>query len=98
MGPREAYADLATDQPHIPAPAPQLPARPVPASSRTSGWSRPVSATVAPRLLARALVAAALSLLVVHLVRDSHPARPWYGPGDLVRLTARGDLAPPPGR
>ena len=50
-------------------------------------------------LLARALAAAVLSLLVVHLL-PGQPSGPAIVTGLVIWfvLTARGDLAPPPGR
>ena len=99
-GRSEAYADLTTDEPYIPAPAPALPARPgtgiiravllIPARIR---HGRPF------RLLARAIAAAVLSLLVLHLV-PGQPSGPAVVTGLITwfMLTARGDLAPPPGR
>ena len=99
-GRSEAYADLATGQPYIPAPAAQLPRAPgvgivraallLPARIR---HGRPL------RLLARAIVAAVLSLLVLRLV-PGQPSGPAVVTGLITWfvLTARGDLAPPPGR
>jgi len=99
-GRSEAYADLATDQPNVPAPAAQLPRAPgtgivraallLPARIR---HGRPL------RLLARAVVAALLSLLVLRLV-PGQPSGPAVVTGLVTWfvLTARGDLAPPPGR
>ena len=99
-GRSEAYADLTADEPYVPAPAPALPARPgtgiirivrlVPARIR---HGRPV------RLLLRAIVAAVLSLLVLRLV-PGQPSGPAVVTGLITWfvLTARGDLAPPPGR
>ena len=99
-GRSEAYADLATDQPRIPVPAGQLPRAPgagilraallIPARIR---HGRPL------RLLARAIIAAVLSLLVLHLV-PGQPSGPAVVTGLITWfvLTARGDLAPPPGR
>ena len=99
-GRSEAYADLTADEPYVPAPAPALPARPgtgiirtvrlIPARIR---HGRPV------RLLLRAVIAALLSLLVLHLV-PGQPSGPAVVTGLITWfvLTARGDLAPPPGR
>ena len=99
-GRSEACADLATDQPYVPAPAAQLPRAPgvsilravllLPARIR---HGRPL------RLLLRAIVAALLSLLVLHLV-PGQPSGPAVVTGLITwfMLTARGDLAPPPGR
>ena len=99
-GRSEAYADLATGEPYVPAPAAQLP--------RTPGGGIVRAALLLParirhgrplRLLARAIAAAALSLLVVHLV-PGEPSGPAMVTGLITWfvLTARGDLAPPPGR
>ena len=51
------------------------------------------------RLLPRAIIAAVLSLLVLHLV-PGQPSGPAVVTGLITWfvLTARGDLAPPPGR
>ena len=99
-GRSEAYADLATGQPYIPAPAAPLPRAPgagilravllIPARIR---HGRPL------RLLARAIVAAVLSLLVLHLV-PGQPSGPAVVTGLITWfvLTGAGDLAPPPGR
>jgi hypothetical protein len=99
-GRSEAYADLTTTPGYPSAPAAQLPAPPgiglwravllVPARIR---HGRPL------RLLLRALTAAVLSLLVLHLV-PGQPAGPAVVTGLITWfvLTARGDLAPPPGR
>ena len=98
-GRSEAYADLATDQPYIPAPAtpPVSPGgRPGAAAAAGPG---PRPARPALGLLARALAAALLSLLVIDLL----PGQP-SGPAVVTGLvtwflfTGRGDLAPPPGR
>ena len=84
----------------MPAPAPALPARPVPASSARC---RLVPARIRHgrplRLLLRAIIAAVLSLLVLHLV-PGQPSGPAVVTGLITWfvLTARGDLAPPPGR
>ena len=99
-GRSEAYADLTTTPGYAPAPAAQLPAAPgiglwhavllVPARIR---HGRPV------RLLIRAIVAAVLCLVVLHLV-PGQPSGPAVVTGLITWfvLTARGDLAPPPGR
>jgi hypothetical protein len=99
-GRSEACADLATDQPYVPVPAAQLPRAPglgmlraallIPARIR---HGRPL------RLLARAIAAAVLSLVVLHLV-PGQPSGPAVVTGLITwfMLTARGDLAPPPGR
>ncbi len=97
-GRSEAYADLAAEQPYVPAPAtPVSPgvelvraARLVPARIRQG---RPW------HLLARALTAALLSLLVIDLL-PGQPAGPAVVTGLVIWFvfTGRGDLAPPPGR
>ena len=98
-GRSEAYADLAADQPYVPAPA-TLPVSPaaglvraarlVPARIR---YGRP------GHLLARALAAAVVSLLVVGLL-PGQPSGPAVVTGLVIWFifTGRGDLAPPPGR
>ena len=99
-GRSEAYADLATGQPYIPAPAAPLP--------RAPGIGIVRAALLIParimhgrplRLLARAVVAVVLSLLVLHQVPGqlSGPAV-VTGLVTWLVLTGRGDLAPPPGR
>ena len=99
-GRSEAYADLATDQPYVPAPAGQLP--------RAPGIGIVRAALLLParimhgrplRLLARAVAAAVLSLLVLHQV-PGQPSGPAVVTGLVtwLVLTGRGDLAPPPGR
>jgi len=99
-GRSEAYADLTAEQPHVPAPAPATPVTPgagiirmvrlVPARIR---HGRPL------RLLLRAIIAALLSLLVLSVV-PGQPSGPAVVTGLITWfvLTARGDLAPPPGR
>jgi hypothetical protein len=99
-GRSEAYADLAITDPHVPAPAmapPRWPGqnmgpglRQIPARIR---HGRPL------RLLARALAAALLSLLVLALI-PGRAAGPAIVTGLTIWfvLTARADLAPPPGR
>jgi hypothetical protein len=99
-GRSEAYADLATTDPHVPAPA-TPPAR-WPGQNLGPGLlllparirhGRPV------RLLLRAVTAALLSLLALALI----PGQP-SGPAIVTGLvtwfvfSARLDLAPPPGR
>jgi hypothetical protein len=99
-GRSEAYADLVVTEPHVPAPGPR-PAR-WPGGSLGPGLllvparirhGRPL------RLLARALAAAGLSLLVLALI-PGQAAGPAAVTGLIVwfMLTARADLAPPPGR
>ena len=97
-GRSEAYADLAADQPYVPTPA-SLPVSP---GGRLLCAARLVPARIRHgrpwHLVARALAAAVLSLLVVHLL-PGQPSGPaivtglvtWFG------FTGRGDLAPPPG-
>jgi hypothetical protein len=96
----EAYADHAITDPHVPAP--DMPPARWPGQNLAPGLlllparirhGRPL------RLLARALAAALLSLLVLALI----PGQP-SGPAIITGLvtwfvfSARGDLAPPPGR
>jgi hypothetical protein len=99
-GRSEACADLATGQPYVPAPAPEL--------SPAPGAGMPRTVLLLParirhgrplRLLTRAIAAAVLSLLVLHLV-PGQPSGPAVVTGLITwfLLTARGDLAPPPGR
>jgi len=99
-GRSEAYADLTAEQPYVPTTATAPPVTPgsgmirtirlVPARIR---YGRPV------RLLLRAVIAAVLSLLVLHLI-PGQPSGPAVVTGLVTwfALTARGDLAPPPGR
>jgi hypothetical protein len=99
-GRSEAYADLTAGQAHVPAPALALPARP---GTGIIGTVRLVPARIRHgrpmRLLLRAVIAALLSLLVLHLV-PGQPSGPAVVTGltTWFVLTARGDLAPPPGR
>ena len=95
-GRSEAYADLA-EQPPVPAPATRRvspaaglvrAARLVPARIR---YGRPW------HLLARTLAAALLSLLVMGLL-PGQASGPAVVTGLVIFFTARGDLAPPPGR
>jgi hypothetical protein len=99
-GRSETYADLATTEPYVPAPEPP-PAR-WPGGSLGPGLllvparirhGRPL------RLVARALAAALLSLLVLALI-PGQAAGPAVVTGLTVwfLLTARADLASPPGR
>jgi hypothetical protein len=94
-GRSEAYADLAISAPQVPAP-------PAPATS-AAGTLLLIPARIRHgrpwHLLLRALVAAVLSLLVVHLL-PGQPSGPAVITGLITwfLLTARGDLAPPPGR
>jgi hypothetical protein len=93
-------AGLTADQPYVPAPAPALAVPPGAGIMRTVRLAparirhgRPV------RLLLRAIIVAVLSLLVLRLVRGQ-PSGPAVVTGLITWfvLTARGDLAPPPGR
>lgn len=98
-GRSEAYADLTAARAHVPPPQ-AVPAAPgarlarsallVPARIR---HGRPL------RLLARALIAAVLCVLVLAAI-PGQPSGPAVVTGLIVwfLLTARGDLAPPPGR
>ena len=99
-GRSEAYADLATDQPYVPSPA-AWPAR-WPGGNQWRGLlliparvrrGRPL------RLAARALAAALLSLLVLAVI-PGQAAGPAVVTGLILwfLFSARGDLAPPPGR
>jgi hypothetical protein len=99
-GRSEAYADLAVTEPYVPGPGVPSALWPgqrlgpglllVPARVR---HGRPL------RLLARALAAAGLSLLVLALI-PGQASGPAVVTGLIVWfiLTARADLAPPPGR
>jgi hypothetical protein len=100
-GRSEAYADLTAAQAYVPAPAgPALPARPGAGIARTAVMvparirhGRPL------RLLARAVAAAVLSVLVLAAI-PGQASGPAVVTGLIIWfvLTARGDLAPPPGR
>jgi hypothetical protein len=104
-GRSEAYADLtAAAGPYVPAPAPGR--LPLPLAARTAGTARALLLVPARarhgrpvRLLLRAVVAAGLSLLVLRVL-PGQPAAPAVVAGLITwfALTARGDLAPPPGR
>jgi hypothetical protein len=99
-GRSEAYADLVVTEPHVPAPE-------SPPTRWPGGGLGPGLLLVPPRirhgrplrLLARALTAALLSLLVLALI-PGQAAGPAVVTGLIVWfiLTARADLAPPPGR
>ena len=100
-GRSEAYADLAADQSCIVAVAPlRRPANGVGQLVRT-GWLIPARIWHGrPRHVAfRALITALLSLVVVNLL-PGQPSGPAVVTGLVTwfLLTARGDLAPPPGR
>ena len=98
-GRSEACADLAADQPYIPAPA----TRPVSPAAGLVRAARLVPARIRHgrpwHLLARALTAALLSLLVMGLL-PGQPSGPAVVTGLVIWFifTGRGDLAPPPGR
>jgi hypothetical protein len=100
-GRSEAYADLAATPAYAPAPG----TGPLPAAPGTR--LRRSAALVPARirhgrpawLLARAVVAAVLSVLVLYAI-PGQAAGPAVATGLVTWfvLTARGDLAPPPGR
>jgi hypothetical protein len=105
-GRSEAYADLAAAEPRTgrvipPAAAGRIPAPRV----RLSPW-RTVALVPArirhgrpARLTLRTVAAAALAFLVLHSGAGTPPiAGLLTGIGTWLLLTARGDLAPPPGR
>ena len=98
-GRSEAYADLSITGPHVPAPDP--PAR-WPGDTPSRGL-RQVPARIRHgrplRLLARALATALMSLLVLALI-PGQASGPAIVTGLVIwfALTARLDLAPPPGR
>ena len=99
-GRSEAHADLTAEQPHVPVPALALPAAP---GTGIIGTVRLVPARIRHgrplRLLLRAVMAALTSLLVLHLI-PGQPSGPAVVTGLITWfvLTARADLAPPPGR
>jgi hypothetical protein len=99
-GRSEACADLAADQPYIPAPATPLPVSP---GARLARAARLVPARIRHgrpwHLLARTLAAALMSFLVVGLL-PGQPSGPAVVTGLVIwfLFTGRGDLAPPPGR
>ena len=76
-GRSEAYADLAAEQPPVPAPA-TLPASPGAAWSARPGWSRPGSGTAGPGICWPA-PSPPRSCRCWWWVccRASHPGRPW---------------------
>jgi hypothetical protein len=101
-GRSEAWADLAAG-PYVPAPA--APAGP-PITASAASTARALLLVPARawhgrplRLLARAVAAAGLSLLVLRIA-PGQPAGPAVVAGLITwfTLTARADLAPPPGR
>ena len=97
-GRSEALADLAA-APYVP------PADPAAAGPAASAWHALVMLPARirhgrpMRLAARALIAAAVALLAVTVI-PGNPAAPAVAAGAFlwVAYTARGDLAPPPGR
>jgi GNAT superfamily N-acetyltransferase len=103
-GRSEAYADLITAAgPYVPAPA--APPGP-PVTARAARTARALALVPArarhgrpARLLARAIIAAGLSLLALRIA-PGQPAGPAAVAGLITwfALTPRGDLAPPPGR
>jgi hypothetical protein len=102
-GRSEAYADLAADQPGIVAPASGPPRAWSELHASLLGMAALLPARIwhgRPRHLAlRAMITALLSLLVVNLL-PGQPSGPAVVTGLITwfLLTARGDLAPPPGR
>jgi hypothetical protein len=99
-GRSEAYADLATTEPHIPSPA-TPPGRWPGVNVRRQLWLIPARTRHGRplRLAARARAAALLSLLVLAMI-PGQAAGPAVLTGLIVWFfcTARGDLAPPPGQ
>ena len=97
-GRSEALADLGA-VPYVP------PAEPGPARPGTAAWRALVMLPARVRhgrplrLAARAAIAAAVALLAVTVI-PGNPAVPAVAAGAFLWLafTARGDLAPPPGR
>ena len=102
-GRSEAYADLAADQPGTVAPASGPPRAWGELHAGLLGMAALLPARIwqgRPRHLAlRAMITALLSLLVVNLL-PGQPSGPAVVTGLITwfLLTARGDLAPPPGR
>ena len=101
-GRSEAYADLLEQ---LPLP-PVTPGTPEPATARPTLTIRPLRLLPARiihgrplRLLIRAIIAAVLSLAVLWLI-PGQPAAPALVTGLITwfLVTARSDLAPPPGR
>jgi len=102
-GRSEAYADLAATAPARPRPRAVPP--PAPALPRLSPWRAMalVPARVRhgrpARLAARVVAAAALTFVVLHSGAGTPPAAGLLaGIWTWLVLSARGDLAPPPGR
>jgi hypothetical protein len=96
-GRSEAYADLMAQPPVARPPAPRLPARrllrPVALLPARIRHGRPA------RLLLRVLAAVTLALVTAHAGAGGPAAAAVVtGLGVWLALTARGDLAPPPGR
>ena len=102
-GRSEAYADLTADLPGTVAPAPGAPHLRGELRTGLLGMAALLPARIwhgRPRhLLLRALLTAVLSLAVVNLL-PGQPSGPAVVTGLITWfvLTARGDLAPPPGR
>jgi hypothetical protein len=102
-GRSEAYADLTADLPGTPAPAPGPPPARGELPASLLGMAALIPARIwhgRPRHLAlRALITALLSLAVVNLL-PGQPSGPAVVTGLITwfLLTARGDLAPSPGR
>jgi hypothetical protein len=102
-GRSEAYADQTADLPRTAAPAPGPPQAWTELHASLLGMAALLPARIwhgRPRHLAlRALVTASLSLAVVNLLAGE-PSGPAVVTGFITWfvLTARGDLAPPPGR
>ena len=97
-GRSEALADLAV-LPHVPPPPPPHPVRWLALFTAITVLPARVARGRPLRLLARALFAAAAGYAAARLVPGS-PAAPAVETGCALwwLLTARGDLAPPPGR
>jgi hypothetical protein len=102
-GRSEAYADLAVAAPARPR-RPAVPP-PAPAPARVSLWRAMVLVPARvrhgrpARLALRAVAAAALAFLALHTGAGTAPvAGLLTGIGTWLVFTARGDLAPPPGR
>ena len=102
-GRSEAYADLTADLPGTVARRTRTPSHGANSVRACWGWPRCIPARIwhgRPRhLLFRALLTALLSLAVVNLL-PGQPSGPAVVTGLITwfLLTARGDLAPPPGR
>ena len=102
-GRSEAYADLTADLPGTVAPAPGPPEAGGELPASLPGMAALIPARIwhgRPRHLAlRAVLTALLSLAVVNLL-PGQPSGPAVVTGLITWfvLTARGDLAPPPGR